>query len=74
MDAIIRGNTIYTIPIDDDEVYEIYVKRVQFIVNNENKINSIEELINISRIWRNNVLLNMDYSDKIINKWKNLSS
>ena len=72
MEAISRGNIIYTIPIDNDEIYEIYVKRVGFIIKYYNKYKLIEELINISRIWRNHVLLNMDYSDEIINKLKNL--
>ena len=75
----LKNGYIYIIEKDFDESYEIYIERAWLIINTFNDINNnenkkkytLDELITLSRIWRNIKYLNCSYSDLINDKITN---
>lgn len=64
-----KGNKIYIINKTIDESREIYLARVDYIINKLNDINNklpIDKIINISYIWRNVNFFGMTYSSAIM--------
>ena len=61
---ITHNDKNYTINKTDDESYEIYLKRINYIKNN--KCNNIDHIIKLSLIWRNVTFYKMTYPSKIM--------
>lgn len=65
----------YSIILDkyDNESYDIYFKRAEFILNNRNSNLKFEELILLSKIFVNNKFKKCKYSNDVIKKIRNLN-
>jgi|TARA_Y200000002_G_scaffold382689_1_gene400761 hypothetical protein len=57
----------------DNESYDIFFKRAEFILNNRNSNIKFDELILLSKIFTNNKFKNCKYSNDVIKKIKNLN-
>jgi hypothetical protein len=64
-ETIQLGRNFYTIVRSDEESREVYLSRITYIVNklmtSIHNMSSIEEIINLSYIWRNINFYNMSY-------------
>ena len=65
----------YSIILDkyDNESYDIYFKRAEFILNNRNSNLKFEELILLSKIFVNNKFKKCKYANDVIKKIRNLN-
>ncbi len=69
--TFIKNGHILIINKDFDESYEVYLERAWLIINTYTKENNkyaINDLINLSRVWRNVKYLGCSYSDKVTSK------
>ena len=70
---IIHNNISYVVKQTDDESYDTYLNRINYItdksLNNPNM--SIEKIINLSYIWRNKMIYNMSYPSYIVRQLRN---
>jgi len=58
-----------TIQKKDDESNEIYLQRIEYISNKiKNSKLSLDEIINLSYVWRNHVFYHMIYPKALIKK------
>jgi len=57
----------------DNESYDIYFKRAEFILNNRNSNLKYDELILLSKIFTNNKFKKCKYSNDVIKKIRNLN-
>ena len=57
----------------ENESYDIYFKRAEFILNNRNSNLKFDELILLSKIFTNNKFKKCKYSNNIIEKIRNLN-
>lgn len=58
--------------INKSENYDLFIERGNFIINNIDKINSIDELIKLSHIYINYKYLNCIYEKELLDIIKNL--
>jgi hypothetical protein len=65
----------YTIILEkyDNESYDIFFKRAEFILNNRNSNIKFEELILLSKIFTNNKFKKCKYPNHVIQKIKSLN-
>jgi len=64
-----KNNKIYIIEKKDDESNEIFLKRVDYIIEKKEISNDkLENIINLSYIWRNITIYKMEYSSSVIKK------
>ena len=57
----------------DNESYDIYFKRAEFILNNRNSNLKYDELILLSKIFTNNKFKKCKYSNEVIKKIRSLN-
>ena len=67
-ETIQKGNKFYIIKQTEDESREIYLYRVQYIINMLEKNVPIEKLVLMSLLWRNVKYCNMTYPIEIMKK------
>jgi hypothetical protein len=65
--SIIHNNKTYIIEKKDDESNEIYSKRVEYIISKKENQN-IDNIINLSYVWRNYMFYSMIYPASLIKK------
>jgi hypothetical protein len=65
--SIIHNNKTYIIEKKDDESDEIYSKRVEYIISKKENQN-IDNIINLSYVWRNYMFYSMIYPVSLIKK------
>ncbi len=69
IEVIQRDNKFYSIPQTPEESREIYLERVNQIINMLsdpiNNKKSFDDIINLSYVWRNTKLLGMNYPNAI---------
>jgi len=65
--SIIHNNKTYIIEKKDDESNEIYSKRVEYIISKKENQN-IDNIINLSYVWRNYMFYSMIYPVSLIKK------
>lgn len=67
-ECIMMNDKEYVIPRDDTESKEIYLKRINYIMDKMDKTTNItmDELIRRSRIWRNYKIYGMVYPSAVI--------
>lgn len=65
--SIIHNNKKYIIEKKDDESDEIYSKRVEYIISKKENQN-IDNIINLSYVWRNYMFYSMIYPVSLIKK------
>ena len=64
-----KNNKIYIIEKKDDESNEIFLKRVDYIIEKKEISNDkLENIINLSYIWRNITIYKMEYSSSVVKK------
>ena len=64
-----KNNKIYIIEKKDDESNEIFLKRVDYIIEKKEITNDkLENIINLSYIWRNITIYKMEYSSSVVKK------
>lgn len=65
----------YTIILDkyNNESYDIFFKRAEFILNNRNSNINFDELILLSKIFTNNKFKKCKYSNDVIKKIRSLN-
>ena len=65
--SIIHNDKSYIIEKKDDESNEIYSKRVEYIISKKENQN-IDNIINLSYVWRNYMFYSMIYPVSLIKK------
>ena len=68
-----KGDTSITLKKYNNESYDIFFKRGEFILNNRNSKLKFDELIKLSKIFTNNKFKKCKYSNDINKKIKSLS-
>ena len=68
-----KGEYSFLLKKYDNESYDIFYKRADFILKNRNSKLKFDELILLSKIFTNNKFKRCKYSNDIIKKIKNLN-
>lgn len=70
---ISKGDVSFILKKYEDESYEIFYKRGDFIVKNKNSNLNFEELVKLSKIFTNEKFKKCKYSIELNKKIKNLN-
>ena len=67
-ETIQRGNKFYLIKQTDDESREVYLSRVNYIIEKLSSDESIDDIIGLSYVWRNVTFHKMTYPSAVMKK------
>jgi hypothetical protein len=67
-ETIQKGNKFYIVKQTEDESREIYLCRIQFIINMLEKNHHMKNIVLMSLLWRNIKYFNMTYPFEIMKK------
>ena len=75
MEIFRHGSYFYAFDMQPDESREVFLNRVQFIINaSTNSEINFEDLVQLSLLWRNVTFYNMIYPSRVMKRLRLLQS